>query len=125
MSRVRRRAWSSAAALAAVVVVGAVSVPAAAAKQTYPPVDQPGVSAKAIKVGGIVTKSNDPTGASLDTSFDGVEAYFDYVNHNGGIYGRKLVLDSKRDDAVANNRSEVKALLSEDHVFRFRETEEH
>ena len=81
--------------------------------------DQPGVSAKAIKVGGIVTKSNDPTGASLDTSFDGVEAYFDYVNHNGGIYGRKLLCStSKRDDALANNRSEVQGTaLREDDVF--------
>jgi branched-chain amino acid transport system substrate-binding protein len=89
----------------------------ATTSQTYPPVDQPGVTAKEIKVGGVVTKSNDPTGSSLASAFDGVDAYFDYVNHSGGVYGRKLVLDSKRDDGLANNRSEVQALLSHDNVF--------
>jgi branched-chain amino acid transport system substrate-binding protein len=117
MPRSRLRAWRGVAVLAAISLVGAVSGSAASASQTYPPVDQPGVTAKEIKVGGIVTKSNDPTGGSLASAFDGVNAYFDYVNHSGGVYGRKLVLDSKRDDGLANNRSEVQALLSHDNVF--------
>jgi ABC-type branched-subunit amino acid transport system substrate-binding protein len=75
------------------------------------------VTAEQIKVGGVTTASNDPTGGRLDTAFDGVEAYFDYVNAKGGVYGRKLVLDSKRDDGLANNRSEVQALLTRDDVF--------
>ena len=61
--------------------------------------------------------SNDPTGGSLGSAFDGVKAYFDYINSKGGVYGRKLVLDSKRDDGLANNRSEVQGLLTKDDVF--------
>ena len=83
----------------------------------FPAVDQPGVSATEIKVGGVVTASNDPTGSQLDTAYDGAQAYFDYINAGGGVYGRKLVLASKRDDGLANNRSEVQALLSQDDVF--------
>ncbi|HEX7521387.1 MAG TPA: hypothetical protein VF441_04935 [Acidimicrobiia bacterium] len=66
------RAWHGVAVLAAISLVGAVSRSAAGASQTYPPVDQPGVTAKEIKVGGIVTKSNDPTGGWLASAFDGV-----------------------------------------------------
>jgi branched-chain amino acid transport system substrate-binding protein len=117
MSRIRMRGWHGVAVLTVVSLVGAIGIPAAGAKQTFPAVDQPGVTAKKIKVGGIVTASNDPTGGSLKSAFDGVQAYFDSINKQGGIYGRKLVLDSKRDDGLANNRSEVQALLSHDNVF--------
>ena len=89
----------------------------AGAATQYPAVDQPGVTAKEIKVGGIASISNDPTGASLGSAFDGTKAYFAMVNSKGGVYGRKLVLDSKRDDALANNRSEVQGLLTKDDVF--------
>ncbi len=86
-------------------------------RRRYPAVDQPGVTAKEIKVGGIASISNDPTGGSLGSAFDGTKAYFAYINSKGGVYGRKLVLDSKRDDALANNRSEVQGLLTKDDVF--------
>jgi branched-chain amino acid transport system substrate-binding protein len=95
----------------------ALVAPAASAAEKFPAVDQPGVTATKIKVGGVATVSNDPTGGSLGSAFDGVNAYFSYINSTGGIYGRKLVLDSKRDDQVANNRSEVQGLLSQDKVF--------
>jgi ABC-type branched-subunit amino acid transport system substrate-binding protein len=103
--------------LAALSLVGLVGVPAVSAAETFPSVDQPGVTAAEIKVGGVVTASNDPTGSSLDTAYDGVEAYFDYINSKGGVYGRKLVLDAKHDDALGNNRGEVQALLQQDDVF--------
>ncbi len=98
-------------------VVAVLAVGTAGAATTYPAVDQPGVTAKEIKVGGIASISNDPTGGSLGSAFDGTEAYFAMVNSKGGIYGRKLVLDSKRDDALANNRAEVQGLLTKDDVF--------
>jgi ABC-type branched-subunit amino acid transport system substrate-binding protein len=116
MSRSRTRGTRAVAVLAAMAVVGVIGIPAAGAA-TFPAVDQPGVTAKEVKVGGVVTASNDPTGGALDTAFDGVEAYFKYINSKGGVYGRKLVLDSKRDDGLANNRSEVQGLLSKDDVF--------
>lgn len=102
--------------VATLSLVGLVGVPAAGAA-TFPAVDQPGVSAKEIRVGGIATESNDPTGGSLGSAFDGAEAYFKSINSKGGVYGRKLVLDSKRDDGLANNRAEAQALLTKDDVF--------
>jgi branched-chain amino acid transport system substrate-binding protein len=118
MARTRKRLGSGiVAAVAAVALTGLVAVPTSGAATTYPAVDQPGVSAKEIKVGGVVTASNDPTGGSLDSAYDGVKAYFASVNAKGGIYGRKLVLSSKRDDGLANNRNEVQGLLTNDDVF--------
>ena len=111
-------AWSAASVVvAALSLVGLVGGPAVGAAPTFPAVDQPGVTTKEIKVGGVVTASNDPTGGTLDTAYDGVEAYFDYVNSKGGVYGRKLVLDAKHDDQLANNRGEVQNLLTNDDVF--------
>ncbi|HEY7440471.1 MAG TPA: ABC transporter substrate-binding protein [Acidimicrobiia bacterium] len=88
-----------------------------ASTQKFPAVNQPGVTPTEIKVGGVATVSNDPTGGSLGSAFDGVKAYFDYINSTGGVYGRKLVLSSQRDDGLANNRSEVQGLLTSDNVF--------
>ena len=110
------RRWTAAfvSVLAAATVLGATEVGA----QQNPPVNQPGVTDKAIRVGGVATASNDPTGLTWKSSFDGVEAYFDYINTTqGGIYGRKLELAAKRDDQLANNRQEVQGLLSQDNVF--------
>lgn len=100
--------------LVTVSLFGATEV----AAQQNPPVNQPGVTNSEIRVGGVATISNDPTGATLGTAFDGTSAYFDYVNSSEkGVCGRKLVLSSKRDDSVANNRQEVQGLISEDNVF--------
>jgi branched-chain amino acid transport system substrate-binding protein len=115
MSRSRMGIGRWVAVAAVVSLVGAVSVPAAGAQGDFPPVDQPGVSDSEIRVAGVATVTNDPTGNTLGDTFDGVEAYFEYINTTeGGVYGRELVLDSKRDDQLSNNRSEVQALLEED-----------
>ena len=103
--------------VAALALVGLIGGPAVSAAESFPAVDQPGVTASEIKVGGVVTASNDPTGSSLETAYDGVQAYFDYINSKGGVYGRKLVLDTKHDDALGNNRGEVQNLLTNDDVF--------
>lgn len=101
-------------AASAVVGAGATAV---GAGQQFPPVDQPGVSDTEIRVGGVANVTQNPTGVSYGPAFDGVDAYFAYVNKTkGGVYGRKLVLASKRDDRLANNRQEVQGLL-EDGVF--------
>jgi branched-chain amino acid transport system substrate-binding protein len=116
MSRRRLGVGRWLAVVAAISLVGAIGVPGAGAGgEQFPPVDQPGVTDKEIRVGGVATVTNDPTGNTLGSSFDGVEAYFEYLNKTeGGVHGRKLVLDSKRDDQLANNRSEVQALLEDD-----------
>jgi len=98
-------------------LVAAVAVPAAARQQS-PKVDQPGVTDKEIRVGGVANVTQNPTGVSYAPAFDGVDAYFAYINQTeGGVFGRKLVLASKRDDQLANNRQEVEGLLSQDDVF--------
>ncbi|MEJ5254138.1 MAG: ABC transporter substrate-binding protein [Acidimicrobiales bacterium] len=80
------------------------------------PVDQPGVTDTEIRVGGVVSKTN-PLGGNYDDAFDGVRAYFEMINAQGGIYGRRLVLAAERDDQVVNNQQEVQALISQDKVF--------
>jgi ABC-type branched-subunit amino acid transport system substrate-binding protein len=79
-------------------------------------VDQPGVSADTIKVGGVASITN-PLNAPYGDIFKGVKAYFAMVNKEGGIYGRKLEVTSQRDDQVTNNLREVQGLISEDDVF--------
>jgi branched-chain amino acid transport system substrate-binding protein len=117
MSRSRVRVGRWRVLLAVISLVGTVGVTQAGAQQSQP-VDQPGVTDTEIRVGGVATVTNDPTGNTLGTAFDGTEAYFDYINSTGekGVCGRKLVLTSKRDDQLANNRQEVQGLL-DDNVF--------
>jgi ABC-type branched-subunit amino acid transport system substrate-binding protein len=105
-----------------VTMLLAISVTATSANagtgDDFPSVDQLGVSDSEIRVGGVANVTQNPTGISFGSAFDGVEAYFAYINQTeGGVYGRKLVLSSKRDDQLANNRQEVQGLLSQDDVF--------
>jgi ABC-type branched-subunit amino acid transport system substrate-binding protein len=79
-------------------------------------VDQPGVTADTIRVGGVVSKTN-PINGPYASAFDGVKAYFDMVNAAGGIHGRDLELVAERDDKIAQNQQEVEALLAQDNVF--------
>ena len=69
------RRWIAAflAVSAAITVLGV----AGAGAQQNPTVNQPGVTDKEIRVGGVATETNDPTGLTWKSSFDGVEAYFD------------------------------------------------
>ncbi len=101
------------AVLVAVGLVAGVGVLSAGAQEDFPAVDQPGVTPTEIKVGGVASKTN-PLGGKYGDSFNGVKAYFDFVNSKGGIYGRELELTSEHDDQLGNNRQEVQALLDED-----------
>lgn len=80
------------------------------------PNDSPGVTDTSIRVGGVASVTN-PLGGKYGDAFEGVKAYFDMVNDEGGIYGRQLELVAERDDKVANNKTEVEGLLSQDNVF--------
>lgn len=82
----------------------------------YVPVDAPGVTRDEIRVGGVASVTN-PLGGDYAAAFDGVNAYFDMVNADGGLYGRRLVLAEERDDAVANNSTEVQRLVTEGDTF--------
>ncbi len=84
--------------------------------QTNVPVDQPGVSATEIRVGGVASVTN-PLGGKYGDAFLGAKAYFEKINSEGGIYGRQLQLVAERDDKLANNTAEIEALLQQDDVF--------
>ncbi len=122
MARRRVRVGRWVALLGVVALGGAIVAPVAGAAGggggDFPAVDQPGVSDTEIKVSGVATVTNDPTGNTLGSAFDGVKAYFEYVNTTeGGVYGRELVLDGEHDDQLANNRQEIEGILSDDQPF--------
>ena len=53
----------------------------------------PGITPTTVTVGQIADISEPVTGLFKSAQV-GVQAYFDYINSQGGVYGRKLVLDS-------------------------------
>src|SRR5258707_1416143 len=54
---------------------------------------------KQIRIAVITTKTN-PIGGKYAQFADGLQAYFDMINAQGGIYGRKLVIVKNRDDTI-------------------------
>jgi ABC-type branched-subunit amino acid transport system substrate-binding protein len=78
------------------------------------PVTAPGVDDATIRVGGVASTTN-PIGGPYGEAFEGVQAYFDYINDGGGIYGRQLELAAQEDDNTGfENREDVQSLLSQD-----------
>ncbi|MBV8385608.1 MAG: ABC transporter substrate-binding protein, partial [Acidimicrobiia bacterium] len=77
-----------------------------------------GVSATEIDVGGMAAITG-PLGDQYAPIFDGVQAYFDMVNEQGGVNGRKIKLTAKLDDATDPTRdaSQARALVEQHHVF--------
>jgi ABC-type branched-subunit amino acid transport system substrate-binding protein len=102
---------AGAALAATVVTVGVAGSPAGASSQ-------PGVTSKSITVGTISTQTG-PISANFSSLIYGEEAYFDYVNANGGINGRKIDLKYTLDDG--GNPSQftqlANTLINQDHVF--------
>ena len=92
------------------------STTAAGGSDENVPNASPGVSDTEIRVGGVASITN-PLGGKYADAFEGVKAYFDMVNAEGGVFGRQLVVAAERDDKLANNKSEVEGLLSQDNVF--------
>ena len=78
------------------------------------PVDAPGVDDATIRVGGVASVTN-PIGGAYGEAFDGAEAYFAYINDQGGIYGRDLELAAQEDDNTGfENREDIQRLLTQD-----------
>lgn len=79
--------------------------------------DEPGVSDKQISVDVIASKTNPLHGHYAEIA-DGIQAYFNMVNSEGGLYGRKLVITKQRDDIVGlQNRQEIQQALATDNAF--------
>ena len=74
----------------------------------------PGVNDDEIRVTSIVTISNNTLGTNIAAYNDGIEAYFNFINETGGIYGRELVLANRRDDQLFMNQPESLAMVEED-----------
>lgn len=78
----------------------------------------PGVTNGEIRYSSLGTNSNNPLGTCVLQCFDdGVKAYFDFRNSQGGVYGRKLVLSKEVDDGLANNQAKALEIISANDTF--------
>src|SRR3954453_3417995 len=77
-----------------------------------------GLSSNEIRVGGLASLTG-PLGDQYAPVFDGAQAYFDMINEQGGVNGRKIKLVAKLDDATdaTRNASQARALVEQHHVF--------
>jgi branched-chain amino acid transport system substrate-binding protein len=83
---------------------------------SFPQLNETGVTPSEIRVSGVAATTN-VLGGLYGTAFDGVQAYFDMVNAQGGIYGRKLVLVGRHDDRMTQNKQQVEAIIDQDNAF--------
>ena len=83
---------------------------------TNQPVKAPGVSSTEIDVGSITSKTN-PIGGDNVLLNDGIKAYFDKVNADGGIWGRQLKLKTELDDNTVQNQNVTQELLAQNNTY--------
>ena len=78
----------------------------------------PGVTSDSITVGALATESG-ALASGFGEIVDGVQAYFDMINAEGGVNGRKLYLKYNVDDAgsTTNDEDQARNLVESDHVF--------
>ncbi len=80
--------------------------------------DTTGVTDTEIRIGTLMPLSGSPTAAWGIEISKGMQAYFDYINSQGGLYGRKITLivgDSQYSGPVATEV--VRTLVEQDGVF--------
>jgi ABC-type branched-subunit amino acid transport system substrate-binding protein len=78
----------------------------------------PGVTDDEIQYTALGTVSNNSLGTCVLKCFlDGINAYFDYRNSEGGIYGRKLVVTKEVDDEFAKNQQKAIEVVSANDTF--------
>jgi len=81
-------------------------------------VTAPGVTADAINFSAIGTNSNNPLGTCvLDCYTQGIKAYFDWRNSEGGVDGRKLELTKVIDDELSKNQEKALEVISANDTF--------
>ncbi len=78
----------------------------------------PGVTKTAINVGAISTRTG-AIASDFDGLSPGIQAYFDMINAEGGINGRKLYLSYNLDDGGQSTQftQATHTLIDQDHVF--------
>ena len=78
----------------------------------------PGVSDDQIRFSAVGTNPSNPLGTCvLDCFLDGVNAYFDWRNSEGGIWGRQLVVSTVLDDELSKNQEQSLAIISANDTF--------
>lgn len=78
----------------------------------------PGVTDTEINYAAIGTRSGNPLGTCiLDCYLDGIKAYFDFRNSEGGIFGRQLKVNQELDDELANNQVRSLDVISNNKSF--------
>lgn len=82
------------------------------------PSGAPGLTATTVKVGALATESG-PLSSGFGEIVDGVRAYFDMVNAEGGVDGRHLELADVADDdgSPTTDTQAARRLVESDHVF--------
>ncbi|MDE0514758.1 MAG: ABC transporter substrate-binding protein, partial [Acidimicrobiaceae bacterium] len=74
----------------------------------------PGVTDGEIRVSVVGIKQNNPLGTCiLDCFVTGIQAYFDYINDSGGVYGRSLVIDEILDDELFRNQEHALKIIAD------------
>jgi ABC-type branched-subunit amino acid transport system substrate-binding protein len=107
--------WWALASAAAIFVVGCSNAsPSPSASSSAS--SAPGISAHQVSVGSVATLSGD-LAADFAPIVPGVRAYFDMINAEGGVDGRKVVLTKALDDGTVNNAAVTRTLIQQDHVF--------
>jgi branched-chain amino acid transport system substrate-binding protein len=130
MSQRRKSLLVPGALVAAITVVAGCSsppstTPSTGASSTTPTTvgtasatGSPGVTATSINVGAISTRTG-AIAADFDGLVPGVQAYFDMINAEGGINGRKLNLAYDLDDGgqASQFTQDTHTLIDQDHAF--------
>ena len=110
MIRTNRRKLALTSAVLAVVAMTASSLPAQAASD-------PGVTATSIKLG-ITVPMTGIASPGYNKIPGAMKAYFDYVNANGGVNGRKITLVIKDDQYIPTTAvAKANELILRDKVF--------
>jgi ABC-type branched-subunit amino acid transport system substrate-binding protein len=114
MIRINRRKLITTSAVLAIAALTVSTVPAQALN---PKMSDPGVTATTIKLG--ITSPLTGIAAPGYKKIPGaMKAYFDYVNTNGGVYGRKITLVSKDDQYIPTTAvAKANELILRDKVF--------
>ncbi|HEY1465850.1 MAG TPA: ABC transporter substrate-binding protein, partial [Acidimicrobiales bacterium] len=86
--------------MAVAVSVGMLSLGATSVAGAATPAATPGITAKTITVGSISDISA-PIPGLFKGAKVGAQAYFNYINSQGGVNGRKIILDA-RDSAFSS-----------------------
>jgi len=102
-------------AVAATIVITLVGVTPSGAQGN----DRPGVTKTEIRVGGYASPPNDTLDVDYPEGFEGAEAYFEKVNKEGGVFGRKIKLVEKASDQgqASTGATTVRSLVEEKNVF--------